>query len=756
MEPKFRYWPVGVLILILGVVLFTQRPASSAVQYSGYGRAETAGVQIELALNPPVGMPGDTVRLTVRVSNRTVQSVSPSIELYLPNSLEADMYDLPPGATFNLQAKRIDWLPMVAPGGESSFQLDTLVQTADVLSPEQDIVAQLYYRGDGTRAVAQGWFGIPPMIRALSQDTRVAVGQPIKLEAAIAGPEPMKITWDLGDGRRLDLAQPEVVFPTAGRFEILVEASNPAGRVSGRMNLTVLPSPVAGFHPDDDRPAVGQPVTFLSTSGGQPPLAVHWDFGDGNSVTGEQQPVHIFRQGGTYLVRLVVENSHGRSEAFWPVIVGDPPLADLLLPDRVAVGLPLMGQANGDESVLRYIWDMGDGRTHEGRTVSHFYRLPGDFYVTLIADNGHGETRVGQWVTVDPGITNLFLPLAANQNDDRDFIIDGEFNGAQVDPVVTSLTEAITLEPIPFPEGTSPSEQLLAYLNSVRVEFNLPSLNYNYELSVAAQSHARDKANFPDNSHIGSDGTTSAERILRAGYRGGYAGEATAWGFGDPRLAVEFWINSDAHRPLLLNRLATDVGIGFVEDYGTRNIWHWIAEFAVSYGAPLPAAIRQQLPAPSQTATNSEVINYSWVWPLPLAAGERFTVYLLVGDQLMPIGMTSAPVYGSRFVLSSDAMSAITAANATPGISGRYQWMVRLEDALGGVIAESEYWPISIVVDSAVPTVEATIMIITATPPGPTPSPTNTPIPAPPIDEPPPDDQPPALITATPQPSPSP
>jgi hypothetical protein len=166
MEPKFRYWPVGVLILILGVVLFTQRPASSAVQYSGYGRAETAGVQIELALNPPVGMPGDTVRLTVRVSNRTVQSVSPSIELYLPNSLEADMYDLPPGATFNLQAKRIDWLPMVAPGGESSFQLDTLVQTADVLSPEQDIVAQLYYRGDGTRAVAQGWFGIPPMNRS--------------------------------------------------------------------------------------------------------------------------------------------------------------------------------------------------------------------------------------------------------------------------------------------------------------------------------------------------------------------------------------------------------------------------------------------------------------------------------------------------------------------------------------------------------------------------------------------------------------
>jgi uncharacterized protein YkwD/plastocyanin len=756
MEPKFRYWLVGVLIFLLGAVLFAHRPVSSAVYYSGYGRGESNGVQIELVLNPPVAMPGDTVLLIVRVSNQTVQSASPSIELYLPNNLEADMYGLPSGATFNLQANRIDWLPIIAPGNVAAFEMNALVQTADVLSPEQDVIVQLYNRGEDARAVAQGWFGIPPLIRDLPQNARVAVGQPIMLEAAIAGPGPVKITWDLGDGRRLDLAQPEVAFPAAGQYDILVEASNPAGRVSGRMTLSVLPSPVAGFHPDDDRPAVGQTVTFISTSGGQPPLNVHWDFGDGNSVTGEQQPVHTFSQAGTYLVRLVVENSHGRSEAFWPVTVGEPPIADLTVPDRVAVGVPLIGQAIGDESVIRYIWDMGDGRTNEGHTVSHFYRLPGDFYITLIADNGHGETRVGRWVRVEPGITNLFLPLAANQNDGQDILINGGLNGAQVDPAVMSLAEPVTLEPITFPDGTSPTDQLLAYLNAVRTDSNLSPLAYNYELSVAAQTHARDKANFPDNPHNGSDGTTSAERLLRAGYRGGYAGEATAWGFGDPRLAVEFWINSDTHRPLLLNRLATDVGVGYVEDYGTRNVWHWVAEFAVSYGSPVTAAIRQQLPVPSQVATNSEVVNYSWVWPLPLTAGERFTVYLVVGNQLIPLGATSAPVYGSRFVLSSDALTAITPAQATPGVTGRYHWLVRLEDGLGGVIAESGQWPISMIVDPVVPTPEATVMLITATPSGPTATPTNTPIPAPPTDEPPPDDELPAVITATPLPSPSP
>ncbi len=78
--------------------------------------------------------------------------------------------------------------------------------------------------------------------------------------------------------------------------------------------------PVAAFIPDDDTPAIGQPVTFMSTSGGQPPLKVFWDFGDGTTLVGQQQPTHVYNRGGTYRVRLTIENDFGRSEAVRDVV----------------------------------------------------------------------------------------------------------------------------------------------------------------------------------------------------------------------------------------------------------------------------------------------------------------------------------------------------------------------------------------------------------------------------------------------------
>lgn len=750
MDPRYRSLLGGVLFLLIGVVLFSRQPVSSAVSYSGFGYGQTSNILLEVSQNPPVGKPGDRVLLSFRLLNRSPQTQTPSIQLRIPAELSIDIYHLPAGATFNVIENRIDWLPVLPANGELAFQLDAVVQVADVLLPEKRIVGRVEHLGEVSEAVADIWLGIPPMIRSTNGDGQVAVGQPIELQADVIGPGPLKVTWNLGDGRRLDVAKPVVVFPSTGRQEIVVEASNPVGQVTRRITLNVLPHPVAGFRPDDDTPAIGQPVTFTNLSGGQPPLTVFWDFGDGRTITNEQQPVQVYQQSGTFYVRLVVENAAGRSEAVWPVSVGSPPVADLIIPDSVIVGQPLEGSAFGDASILRYRWDMGDGRTQEGQQVRHVYRAPGNYYVTLIADNGHGEARAGRWVRVDPGLTSLFLPMAAAQIGDVATAEDLSLPDApQVDPAVTTLTSAITLEPIRFADGTSLPEQLFAYVNAVRAQFDLPPLAYNYELSVAAQDHARDKAVFPDNPHFGTDGSTAAERLLRAGYRGGYAGEATAWGYADPRLAVEFWVNSDTHRPLLLNRLATDVGVGYFEDFSTANVWHWTAEFAVSYGATVQPVIRQQLPVPSTTVLNSDMTSFSWFWPLPLSAGQRFTVYIQTGNRLISLGSVTSPIFGSRYVLSADALALV---DQNSPASANYAWQVRLEDGFGGVVAESEHRPIVFAIDPAITFPEPTVVVMTATPTGPTPTPTSIPTPEPPTSEPLPDEGLPIVVTATPSP----
>jgi uncharacterized protein YkwD len=428
----------------------------------------------------------------------------------------------------------------------------------------------------------------------------------------------------------------------------------------------------------------------------------------------------------------------------------------VIIPDQASVGLPLTGQAIGDDTVQQFTWDMGDGRRYEGPAVSHIYRLPGDYYVSLAADNGHGVAQVGRWVRVGPGTSTLFLPMAAFQAEEQLAATSADAPTLiDLDPAVQTLSELFKLDPIPFPSGASGVEQLYAYINAARARFGLPPLPYNTELSLAAQAHARDKSYFPDNPHAGSDGASGAERLLRSGYRGGYAGEATAWGFADPRLAVEFWINSDSHRPLLLNRLGSEVGVGYVEDYATANVWHWTAEFGIGYGSPVQAVLRPQLPPANHSALDTEIVNYGWMWPLPLAAGEQFTVYLAAGERLVPVGTIAEPLYGSRYVLSADARSILGSSLLGPA-PAEYTWLVRLEDGAGRIIAESDPRSIAFAPDPAAPIIAATPTpaIVTATPNAPTP--TASPTAPPTIEPPPPAETTPVIVTATPQPTPMP
>jgi hypothetical protein len=227
MISRFRRLSIGGLLLVAGVFLLLRQPSSSAVLYSGVAVVESGPLTLEVVVDPPVARPGDTLRLTARVSNRGGGALSPSVALRVPRGLGGDVFALPAGATFNLQENRIDWLPVVAAGQTQAFSLDLVVQTADVLMPEQSVTALLRHQGSEHTAAAPLWLGIPPLIGELLPQNTVAVGQPIQLQADVAGPGPLSAVWDLGDGRRLELADPVVVFPAAGQHEVTLQVANP-------------------------------------------------------------------------------------------------------------------------------------------------------------------------------------------------------------------------------------------------------------------------------------------------------------------------------------------------------------------------------------------------------------------------------------------------------------------------------------------------------------------------------------------------
>ena len=736
-----RLLPVGIFLLFLLGVLWPQSLAANTELAAPYsGQVELAGpLPLTVSLSTAVSTPGQSITLEAHITNPSPNSQTPIIRFDAPSSLRVASMTVPRAVSLNLQNNQMSWRPMLEPGGTATISLPLRVETADLTEPAKTIHISLDHNEQRQQAQLPVWIGLPPQIQRVMAQTQATVGQPLQLQPQLSGSGPMRQTWYLGDGRRVDVNDPLVVFPATGIYEVRLDVANPLTTVSNMARITVVPHPVADFGLADDTLSVGQLVPLLNVSGGKPPLTYHWDFGDGTILQGAN-PVHSYQEPGTYPIQLVVENQYGRSEAHGLVTIGEPPIADMEIHASTMSGEPIMGQAYGDDTVIQYQWDMGDGRSHQGEQIVHQYQRAGDYYVIMTAQNQFGSTAIGRWVRVDQGDTFLFLPL----------IMQDELVEAETDPF------ALNLEPIPLDEPFTlgaiaeanllpPTEQLLFYINEARNQFDLPPLSYNTELSTAALHHTADMARFAYTGHTGWDGSLPAERFLRFNYGAGYAGEATAWGFEHAYEAVEFWINSDPHRPIILNQAATEVGVGHTADFNAPNVWYWTAEFGNSFAAAPAPLLRLNQPVVGTESLITAELSYSWNWPIPLGADEQFVLYLYTGRDVLAVGRTSQPVFGTRYELPLTAYEWVTEPDG-------YSWRVRL---LRGTqtVAESEWRSLTLLADPDLPTPTPIPPTPSPTAPPVTAVPTTTPTPTQPAATPlPPPPTMPPLVTATPQP----
>lgn len=727
---------LSVALLLIILIMNSGHPAAATDPRlpSFYGHAQLVG-PLELVMNvsPAVAQPGDNLSLNLLLTNHTNAPATPQISLAIPTGLSLDMR-LPTGTTYNVQGNSLGWQPLVPAGSQSQLVLSLHVDVANIAQAEQALTAVLH---DGQREEALSvayWVGVPPQASLTANPQQVAVGQPVQLLAQVNGSGPFSQQWNLGDGRTLNIENPVVSYALPGTYQVTLQVANPLTVATVDTWVMVVPQPAAQFTLDDLTPGINQTVSFVSQSGGQPPLRYYWDFGDG-AFAETAAPVHAYPAAGTYLVRLIIENDFGRSEVSLPVVVGSPPVADMILnPATVSVGTPVNGQAFGDQTVVVYQWDMGDGRTLQGDLINHVYQQPGEYYVSMSAGNDYGNTIVSRWIHVDPGFLSLFLPMIYSNSVVASVPGGSTAGGLELLPTGTTPVEVtrFSLEANPDIERLSQVEQLYWYINEARRQFDLPPLGYGYELSLAAQHHTGDMAAVPGTMHVGSDGSHPSGRLFRFGYTGGYAGEATAWGFAHAYEAVAFWVNSPPHRTIILGQAATDVGVGYTVNLEAPNVWYWTAEFGSSW---LPPVQQEILPTPTPGLSNSlitllgpeagvslpsgTVLDLTWNWPLALEADQQFVVYLVNANGATPIGFASSPVEGTRYALR------LAGDWAFP--TGDYQWQVKLESRSAvAILAESELRPLTFLERATgTPTPTPTL------PPLPSATPTNTPTPAP-------------------------
>jgi uncharacterized protein YkwD len=131
----------------------------------------------------------------------------------------------------------------------------------------------------------------------------------------------------------------------------------------------------------------------------------------------------------------------------------------------------------------------------------------------------------------------------------------------------SSTSFSVYLPSVMAPAPTSSIEQQVVDLvNQERYRSGcVVALTLSPALSEAASAHSQDMAASDFFGHIGSDGSSLAARLERAGYTFSAAAENIAAGFATAQNVVDGWMRSSEHRANILNCTLREVGVGYYD-----------------------------------------------------------------------------------------------------------------------------------------------------------------------------------------------
>ena len=140
-------------------------------------------------------------------------------------------------------------------------------------------------------------------------------------------------------------------------------------------------------------------------------VSYEWDFGDGDTASGETAS-HTFYEPGTHEVELTVTDEEGNEDQTTrQVQITAPSFTDEPLTLK-----SFRFEGEEDSDVTSYTWDLGDGTSATGRVVEHAYQNKGIYEVELtLSFTGGGTATVAREVYAGP--RPIYLGDVTVQND---------------------------------------------------------------------------------------------------------------------------------------------------------------------------------------------------------------------------------------------------------------------------------------------------------------------------------------------------
>ncbi|UCG24286.1 MAG: PKD domain-containing protein, partial [Chloroflexota bacterium] len=199
-----------------------------------------------------------------------------------------------------------------------------------------------------------------------------------------------------------------------GQMLITVTASNPGGAITATTAITIDEA-IAGLAAANNGPSGLGAATMLSattTSGTN--VSYEWDFGDGSK--GADSPVsHAYARVATYTATVTATNGAGSETASTVVTIVDEAIAGLSAANDGPTSLgdaTTLSAAISSGTNVTYEWDFDDGSFGGGPAVSHTYSETGVYTATVTASNPVNMIATTTTVTIEPGIWQVYLPVA--------------------------------------------------------------------------------------------------------------------------------------------------------------------------------------------------------------------------------------------------------------------------------------------------------------------------------------------------------
>ena len=258
--------------------------------------------------------------------------------------------------------------------------------------------------------------------------------------------------WDFGDGGTSPEQNPSHQYEDTGMFTIrLIVWNNNCADTLTIIDYVHISPPIARFTPTFDCAA---PRTIIFTDNSLGPNEWHWNFGDGNTST-TQNNIHTYATVGTYTIQLVVLNYvTGCDDTARHTIrivdeVANFNATDTVICRNTSTTFTAIGNTPG--TIANYDWDFGDAQTGTGASVTHTYVNAGLYTVRLIITDISGckDTLTKfQYIRIDGPIAAFSIPNGGSCSNNSFTFVDNSTDDG-LHPITTWIWD--------FGDGTTQS-----------------------------------------------------------------------------------------------------------------------------------------------------------------------------------------------------------------------------------------------------------------------------------------------------------